>query len=104
MRLTRVIRNIAFATLLATAAFGIQRRVFAASCASISGGWDFVSLSGCGPYSGASSSAVSDMRGIAASYVTGYNWGSGVYSDPYWWARVGSFEDPAYYDSYWQVY
>lgn len=99
---TRFVRNLAFALLLATAAVGVQKKVFAASCSSWSGYWDWISLSSCGEYM-YDNVALSDMHGIAGDYARNYNWGGGVYQQPYWWARLGSYEAPAYYDSVWPV-
>jgi hypothetical protein len=98
----RTVRNLAFGVLLITAAVGVQRKVFAASCSSWDGSWDFINLYSCGEYM-YEYEALSDMNGIAGSYATDYQWGGGVYQDPYWYARLGSFEEPAYYDSAWPV-
>jgi hypothetical protein len=57
----------------------------------------------CGEYSGDSSSALDDMRGIAGSLAQNYYWANDVYHDPYWWARVTPFDEPAYYDSAWEM-
>jgi hypothetical protein len=96
----RSIRNVAVAILLASAVVGVQRHVFAASCQSWTGDWDFIDLYSCGPYL-YDTDAIPDMHGIANSYATSYAWGDGVYCDPYWYSRLGSLEDPAYYDSAW---
>ncbi|HVX91318.1 MAG TPA: hypothetical protein VHC20_06910 [Candidatus Paceibacterota bacterium] len=99
---SRIVRNAAFVVLLVVAAVGVQRKVFAASCSSWTGTWDFINLYSCGEYV-YDSDALPDMHNIADYYASAYNWGGGVYHDPYWYARLGSFEDPAYYDSAWPV-
>ena len=104
MMLLAAIRNrkVAFCVLLAVLAMGARVLLSAASCANIEASWDTASLYYCGDY-GYSSDFLDDMRSKASAYVQAYNWGSGVYDDPYWWGRVTPFDGPAYYDSAWAV-
>jgi len=98
----RTFRNATFVVLLLASAVGIQRRVLAASCESMSSNWDTASIDNCGPYE-YSTDPIVDMRSKIGAYVVNYNWGGGVYQDPFWWVRLTPFEEDAYYSSAWAV-
>ena len=85
----RRIRNLAFIAMLAVVAVAAEKKLFAASCGSWSGGYDFIHLYSCGEYV-YDNDAIPDMRSIANGIVINYSYGDGVYCDPYWWARLGS--------------
>jgi hypothetical protein len=97
----RMLRNLALAALLGSALSATQQTVSAASCQSWSGSYYTISLSYCGEYF-YEGDALSDMYSKAYYYATAYQYGTGV--GLYWYARVTPFDQPAYYDSGWQVW
>lgn len=98
----KMIRNAAFGILLVVANIGAARNVFAASCENIDSSYQYANVYNCGPYD-YENDALPDMRAKAGAYVQAYNWGDGVYQDPYWWSRITPFDAPGYYDSAWPV-
>jgi hypothetical protein len=91
----RTVRNLVFGALLAVTFIAADRDAFATSCADAwGGGGSMVTLQYCGPYS-STGEAFAHMESVAL----GFCWSPGAYL--YWYARVGDFSGPEYYDSAW---